>query len=109
MARLNLKKGKSLALLMNSIEIAAITQQSIRSREESEGRRVAGGSTKGAIRSATMQTIQRNAATIQTDLVICRLDDELKLKVSFSVDARSHTRNAGEGCKTSQRISVAMS
>ena len=57
-----------------------------------------------------MQTIQRNAATIQTDFVICGLDDELELKVSFSVDARSLAHSAGKkGCKTGQRISVAMS
>jgi hypothetical protein len=49
---------------------ASNNQQTIMNSSESERRRVTGGSTKGAINSATMQQIQKNAATIRMTLTM---------------------------------------
>jgi hypothetical protein len=56
---------------MNKTQAAASNnQQTIMNSSESERRRVTGGSTKGAINSATMQQIHKNAATIQITLAM---------------------------------------
>jgi hypothetical protein len=49
---------------------ASNSQQSIMNSRESERRRVTGGSTKGAINSATMQQIQKIAAMTQSTLAM---------------------------------------
>lgn len=56
--------------LTNKMHAAAIIQQSIRSWEESESRRVTGGSTKGAISNATMQSMHATAKMIRIHLAM---------------------------------------
>ena len=49
-------------------QMAVTSQQSIRSWKDSERRRVTGGSTSGAIRSARRQMMHKSAIPIRIDL-----------------------------------------